>query len=222
MIIGTMLVRNEADRWLTQVLEQINGVCDRLIVLDDASTDATPEICEKYRASVFRCRRSLWGVDEAKRRKALWSLAKPDHGDWILCLDADETVPQINLLPGLIQLAEHLGIDGLAFSLYDMWSPTHYRDDEYWTAHNRDWVMCVRYDQDRDYKWLAGLHCGRFPVNSCTQIGRTGLKLQHWGWSRAEDREIKYKRYKQADPNGLHLAQYESILDPNPNLKEFL
>lgn len=40
------------------------------------------------------------------------------------------------------------------------------------------------------------------------------------GWSRKEDREGKYSRYKKLDPDAIYgiKAQYDSILDINPNL----
>jgi glycosyltransferase involved in cell wall biosynthesis len=226
MLIGAMLVRNEAGRYLERVLEQMRLICDKLIVLDDCSTDDTPEICRAYGAEVFYSDRSYWGTNELRQRKFLWELATHEAkpGDWILCLDADETFDRPDLIREYIQKAEAAGCNSLAFPLYDMWSPTHYRDDELWNAHTRDWVMCVRYDSSRDYVWRnTTLHCGRFPVNACARIGQTGMALQHWGWSRPEDRKAKYLRYMEADPEGKNgsLEQYRSILDPNPNLRRF-
>ena len=226
MLIGCMLVRNEAGRYLERVLEQMAKVCDKIIVLDDCSTDNTPEICKEYGAEVFPSIQSYWGTDELKQRKRLWELAtkQADENTWILCLDADETIPQIEKLPDKIKLAEQYDCKGLAFNLYDMWDETHYRDDDLWNAHARDWIMCVRYDPAKEYIWReTPLHCGRFPLNACDVIGQTGLAIQHWGWAREADRQAKYKRYMEADAEGKSgsMAQYESILDPNPVLRRF-
>ena len=225
MLIGTMLVRNEADRWLRQVLKQMKSVCDKLIILDDYSTDNTPEICKEY-GDVYKSERQYWGFNEIRQRKHLWELgiSYANDGDWILCLDADETIPKIDLLLRKIKTAEQYKVDGLAFKLYDMWNQTHYRDDIYWCGHNGDWLMCVKYDASKQYEWCEKvLHCGRFPVNACSLLGRTGLEIQHWGWSTSKDREIKYNRYKEVDPDGKYgsINQYNSILDPSPYLKEF-
>lgn len=221
MLTGCLLVRNEADRWLETVLKQMS-ICDRIVILDDHSTDNTPEICAKY-GEVFYSDKPLWEKDEVRQRKLLWELVNPKVGDWILCLDADETIPDIELLPEKIELADALGCDGLSFKLYDMWNETHYRDDDLWCAHYGSWIMCVKFT-DRDYKWCEKpLHCGRFPENAVTLLGETNLKLQHWGWSKPEDRKIKFDRYIKSDPNGEYgnLKQYLSIMDEKPNLRRF-
>lgn len=232
MIIGAMLVKNEEGRYLERVLEQMKQVCDKMIILDDASTDNTRDICLNIGKGcpqgirVIHSRESLWGKNELEQRKRLWDAAISGavFGDWILCLDADETIPQIDLLPGKIELAEGYNCDGLSFNLYDMWDKTHYRDDELWNAHTRDWVTCVRYEPNKEYVWReTPLHCGRFPLNACDVIGQTGLAIQHWGWAREADRQAKYKRYIAADPKGGSgsMAQYKSILDPKPTLRRF-
>ncbi len=228
MLIGAMLVRNEEGRYLERVLEQMAKVCGKIIVEDDASEDNTPEICKAYGAEVTSSIQSYWGTDELRQRKRLWAMVKLEvkKNDWILCLDADETLTNPEKLREAIMFADlHPEVDAIAFPLYDMWDETHYRDDEHWNAHTREWVMCVKYDPNREYVWReTPLHCGRFPLNACTNaVMVEGMAIQHWGWSRAPDREAKYKRYMAADPEGKSgsLAQYRSILDPEPVLRRF-
>lgn len=226
MVIGIMLVRNEAYRWLAKVLEQMKRACNEIIIVDDASTDETADICSKYTDRIFYTRKTMWGKNELFQRQRLWNEAEniAHDGDWILCLDADETIHHIEQLCSRIDQAELMKCDGLAFNLYDMWDDCHYRSDGLWNAHLRDWVMMVRYNPDKEYVWReTPLHCGRFPLNAVTLCGNTGLAIQHWGWSRPEDRQAKYDRYMKADPEGKSgsLAQYISILDPNPVLRRF-
>ena len=227
-LIGAMLVRNEAGWWLSQTVEQLVQVCSRVVVVDDASTDETPLICHQLGAIVHGSPRPLWETNELSQRQRLWGLAveQAGPGGWILCLDADELLEPraIEELPSIAALAEQHACDGLAFGLYDMWSPTYYRDDHLWTAHKRPWIMAVRYDPKRTYTWKeTPLHCGRFPLNACTKYCGTGLRLKHMGWSRPGDRREKYERYRRSDPEGKWgiPEQYESILDPEPNLVEF-
>ena len=226
MLIGCSLVRNEKGRYLERVLDQMRLICDKIIILDDCSTDNTPEICKAYGAEVFPSIQSYWGTNELKQRKLLWELAthEAQFGDWILCLDADETFDKPELLREYIQKADAAGCNSLAFPLYDMWSETHYRDDYYWQAHNSVWPFCVKHE-DLDYFWKeTPLHCGRFPMNAINRIASCPIKIKHWGWARPEDRQEKYERYMRADPKGEIgvLGQYESILDSNPTLRRFI
>lgn len=229
-----MLVKNEADRWLIETIAQMQKLCDRLIFLDDGSTDETPEICEQY-GEVHRSRDSFWATNEIMQRRALWDLATAEakEGDWILCLDADEIlVGDIEYLKRDIEIfGNALPKSSIAFPLYDMWDEEHYREDQYWNAHTRPWEMMVRYHPSIKYVWREQkLHCGRFPLNAGQPINAEKslyfipkIKIKHMGWSTPEDRRRKYIRYINADPDGKYgiKAQYESILDENPNVVRF-
>jgi glycosyltransferase involved in cell wall biosynthesis len=47
-VIVQLMVRNEADRYLARVLDNASKFADKIIVLDDHSTDKTEEICRSY------------------------------------------------------------------------------------------------------------------------------------------------------------------------------
>lgn len=80
-----MIVKNEAKN-LPRCLDSVQGVVDEMIVLDTGSTDATPEIARSYGATVVQFE---WCNDfSLARNEAL----KFVLGDWVLVLDADETL----------------------------------------------------------------------------------------------------------------------------------
>ncbi len=229
MRVGALLVRNEADSWLSKVLAQLTRICDAVVVLDDVSTDSTPDICRAAGAEVHRERVSRFETDELTLRRRLWGLAakRAKVGGWVLCLDADETFGD-DMGPAVWdhaqEIAKDLQANGLAFRLYDMWSPTHYREDEHWNAHWRWWTLCVRVEKG-PYLWREQpVHCGRFPVNAGTKALCLPWRVQHWGWSRPEDRKRKYERYRRHDPDGRYgvPAQYASILDSEPALRRWV
>lgn len=226
MLTAAMLVRNEEGRYLERVLSQLAAVSDRLVVLDDASTDGTAGVCRAHGAEVT-CRRETGFANEVLLRKHLWGLAEAARPDWILCLDADETFEGGSLawLRTDLSDADMAGADAVAFRLFDMWDASHYRDDALWTAHRRWWTLCVRWRPDFPYRWReTAQHCGRFPVNAGgVKVACSPVRVQHWGWARPEDRERKFRRYMSLDPDGKHgsLAQYRSIMDPEPNLVEW-
>jgi glycosyltransferase involved in cell wall biosynthesis len=236
-IHGMILCRNEAniDRWFKDFLNQMNCLCDRLVFLDDNSTDNTIDIIERSRLKkeieIYKNKECLWETNEVVARKDLWNktIEKCNQSDWILCLDCDELISKehfdyVKYCFRYLSTYPIANIDGLAFKLFDMWNKTHYRFDKWWTGHLRHWCFAVRYNKDKEYKWKeTKLHCGRFPLNSSCKMYPSLIPVKHMGWSNKEIRKIKYERYMKIDGNkqdGL-IGQYKSILDENPNLVEF-
>lgn len=227
MIHGMMIVRNESQRYLDSVLQQMIKICDRLVVLDDCSSDDTAQICVDYGAEVYTTSEQEWIKNEVSLRKKLWekTIKETKQNDWIICLDADEIIPDKHL-PYLDYILETVSneVDAIGFKLHDMWNETQYRDDEYWQAHKHYWTMAIRYHEYKEYFWNEkSLHCGRFPQNGAKAMLPTEIPILHMGWSREKDRLNKYNRYMKIDSDGVHgwKEQYQSILDKNPTLKNF-
>ncbi|MGM3306299.1 glycosyltransferase [Anabaena sp. WFMT] len=84
-----MIVKNEENN-LPKCLQSAKNVADEIVVLDTGSTDKTPQIAAQFGAKVHYFQ---WCNDfSAARNEAL----KYVTGDWILVLDADESLtPEI-------------------------------------------------------------------------------------------------------------------------------
>jgi tetratricopeptide (TPR) repeat protein len=80
-----MIVKNEQEV-ITDVLENIKGLVDEMIVVDTGSADKTREYARSAGAHVFDF---TWKDDFSKARN--FSLTKAHH-QWILVLDADEII----------------------------------------------------------------------------------------------------------------------------------
>lgn len=219
-----MLVRNEATRYLEKVLTQVSGYIDQAVILDDASTDNTVEICKRQLADIphqIVVNPAAGFHNEVALRKQLWDMAAATNPTWILILDADETFEDkmSELIP---QLLRNPAADVYYFRLYDMWNETHYREDTYWQAHRYYRPFLLRYQSDYAYVWQeTPQHCGRFPLNiGNLRSSWCQLRIKHWGWARAGDRLEKFYRYKKLDPHAQYgiKEQYQSILDPQPTL----
>jgi tetratricopeptide (TPR) repeat protein len=78
-----IIVKDEEDN-LPRCLDSVAAVVDELVVLDTGSADATPEIAERYGATLHYF---LWQDDFAAARNECLKYATCD---WVLVLDADE------------------------------------------------------------------------------------------------------------------------------------
>ena len=84
MISAVVLAKDE-EKNLPQCLESIKW-CNEIVVIDDNSTDKTPEIAKKYGAKVFT---HLLNNNFAQQHNFALRQAK---SEWVLFVDADEVV----------------------------------------------------------------------------------------------------------------------------------
>jgi hypothetical protein len=220
----SMVVRNEADRYLRRALQAHASLIHEAVIIDDASTDGTVGLIEDVLANtphvIHRLDRSLFS-HEIDLRRLQWERTLEANPDWILNLDADEILEDRAAVE-IPRLLDHPGGRVVHFRLFDFWSETHYRDDANWMGHQRAWPLMIRYTPDFNYLWReTALHCGRFPIN-IQQLPhlQTDLRVKHFGWARPECRRQKYDRYLAIDPQMklCDAAQMQSILDEQPNL----
>lgn len=84
-----LIVKNESVL-LSRCLESIRPFVDEIIVVDTGSSDNTEEIARSYGSEVYHFE---WGDDFSAARNESLSHA---GGDWILYIDADESIDQVN------------------------------------------------------------------------------------------------------------------------------
>jgi glycosyltransferase involved in cell wall biosynthesis len=93
-----MIVKNEEAN-LPRCLTSVRDAVDEIVILDTGSTDRTPEIAKEFGAKVHHFE---WPNDfSIARNQSL----KYVRGDWVLVLDADETLVK-NIAPTLRQLIQ--------------------------------------------------------------------------------------------------------------------
>ncbi|SDB90556.1 glycosyltransferase [Shouchella lonarensis] len=220
----SMVMKNEADRYLQRVLEEHKQYIDAAVIIDDGSDDDSVAICQDVLQGIplYLVQNNVSAFEnEINLRKQQWhETIKTDPG-WILNVDADEMFESRfkNHIHALIETDDY---DTICFRLYDFWDDTHYREDPFWCAHLTYRPFLVKYDPSRYDTWHeTPLHCGRFPKNVLdSRIYKSSLRLKHFGWAKEADRIKKYERYLQHDPDGTYgvLEQYHSILDTHPRL----
>lgn len=224
LVVG-MLVKNEADRYLKPVIRVISTFADEIVVLDDNSTDQTVEVINQTSTTpvlITSVHNGNFGEGEIFLRKLLYKLVMGRKPEWFMIIDADELYDGASrqIFDNLMNQDE---VDVWGFRLYDMWDENHYRADKLWRAHEFYIPMLVRNTPQFEPVWKeTPQHCGRLPANvwGLRTKGSDAMKIKHYGWAKPEDRSKKYHHYMKYDPTGKYgnLAQYLSILDPEPNL----
>ncbi|MGL6106767.1 hypothetical protein [Romboutsia sp.] len=163
--------------------------------------------------------------NEIVLRKQQWDETISTNSEWILFLDADEVLEDKfkSLVKDLIKNSQY---DGYLFRLYDFWDNNHYREDELWHAHKFYKPFMIRYQENFNYKFNeVPHHCGRMPANvTDLSVTTCDLRIKHYGWADENDRLEKFNRYMEYDSDGQYgsMEQYLSILDPSPNIIEWI
>ncbi len=222
-IIAMLIVRNEAHRYLRLCLNDLSQYVTEIVVLDDASTDATPAICGTYaKVHLIRKNTATFWQNESLLRQECWAATIKRRPEWIMAIDADE-IFENRLKTSIQRFTKQKNYDQISFQLVEFWgSLTQYRVDKMWNPQNRWGVYLIRYLPGYPYQWPnQPLHCGRLPHNLPGNILQSGLRLKHYGYANQKDHLRKYQAYLQHDPQGIYspLSHYQSILDPSPVLK---
>ncbi len=216
-LLVQMIVHNESRRYLKQVLNSIIEYADRVLILDDASTDNTVEICKAFSPKVLvkHNDKPLWATDEAKLRGQLWEwskkVAKQEKIRWILTQDADELFDKS--FKGRLPKILSSGFDVIAFRLCDMWDPENYRIDGYWSPTFKRLFKL----KSKPFGLTGKFHCGPIPLYAVQSDNSTcymDIRVKHLAWSTVKDRKAKMKEREKVDVTGINLEHRESVFKP--------
>ena len=197
-LASALLVKNEADKYLERVLRHCLEYSDKVLVLDDGSTDESRDIAKRLGCSVRqRSGESFWGTGEVPARRELWEWMEQEC-DWGLVTDADM------LLEGDVRaLTETWECTAWAFPLVDLWdSEDTFRVDGAWQfgpTHPRPWLFRPSALQVAPV-WNEGcVHVGHSPANFAeagpTFVAPPDVFWKHLSYVKREHRERKAAAY---------------------------
>lgn len=225
-LLAMMPVHNEASRYLKTVLDRLSEYVDGIVVIDDASTDETPDICRDH-PGVLRYHRlaePLFNSDEAALRRMLWDLTVELEPGWIMAIDADEIMGS-EIKDEIFFLTGQSRFDFFFFTTYHFWSGlSYYRVDGLWDPALSKTPCLYRFQKGLTYNWPnRKLHCGRFPMECYQRPGSVSkIPLLHLGYAKESDQLNKSRRYLALDPEGgfCPITHYRSITS-SPSLKKW-
>ena len=143
-----MIVRNEETN-LLKCLRSVRDVVDEMIIVDTGSTDKTKDIARVFGAEIFDF---AWTGDFSAARN--FSLAQA-QGDWILVVDADEAVSELDH-PALRLL---IGKGAPSPAAYSIVTRNYILNESVigWTPNDG------RYPEQPDYGWMESAKVRLFP-----------------------------------------------------------
>lgn len=224
-VFSITVTRNEADRYLAEVLDTLAGFVDHRFVYDDQSTDATVDLAIAAGCEVWSRGDGTPSFleHEGAFRQAAWRVFEttmtPAPEDWVLSVDADEflatahdratVLRDIAATAGdrysaTIRIPEVFGADGDGCPLI--------RTDGFWnTIAARRFF---RYEPGGHFRDKA-MGCGSEPtyVNAHPTIAKLDDPvLLHYGYAAEADRRTKHTRYTTLADHGHSSTHVQSIL----------
>ncbi len=229
-ITASLVLRNEADRYLASVLEWNSQWWDELFVYDDQSTDITLSICAEYTDKIVSRPNGIttFMEDEGAYRQAAWGAmidtCNLSDGDWVFSLDADEFLvggdDLYQELRGVVRACEASGSNAWAVPIPEVWDsagPLRIRTDGFWGTMTLPRLTVIRPEWKFHNKKMG---CGSTPSYSYANMftNEPTLKLLHFGYARDEDRQVRSSRYLALRNHGHNPKHIKSIL-ATPTLK---
>lgn len=229
-IYGSMVMKNEADRYLRAVLEHMRPFLDQLFIFDDNSTDDSRMIATQYDTVI--CPRPAdcpsWIEHEGKFRQSAWGtfevVMQPHPGDWILSFDADEFLVRIEddfsdvrpTLDRVVENAKNVGDVGVVLPFPEIFDIANgipmVRTDGLW-----DTIRGPRlFEYRTGGSWSdRSMGCGSEPTyvaEGPTSSHNLGLNMLHFGYAKPEEHAARHERYSELLEHGHSNKHVQSII----------
>jgi len=183
--------------------------CDEIVVVDMGSQDRTIEIARRFTDRVFSV--PQYGYVEPARRFAV----EQAQGDWVLLLDADESIPR-TLAQELRRLSERDDLDAVRI-------PTRQLILGVWMQHGGWWPQYhVRFFRKAAVNFSDRIHDSNYPKASARSITlppREELAIHHFAHQDSTQFIEKLNRYTSIEARQLFEAGSPS--SPTAALRSF-
>ncbi|TVM00014.1 MAG: hypothetical protein CV087_15955 [Candidatus Brocadia sp. WS118] len=195
-----LIVKNEA-ALLPHCLKSLSTFVDEIIVVDTGSTDETMKIARKYSAQVHQV---PWIEDFSAARNKSLSYAR---GEWILYIDADETIDRLNAnkIRSVINRKDIMGIT--------VRQCIPQQSNNIATAYYSEYCRIFR--RHKDVRFKGKIHEQILP--SIERLGgkvlRTDIVIYHWAYAINEEKKrCRAERNLRYLLNELEIVQNDSFI----------
>lgn len=210
--VGMLRVKNEA-RWIERVIRSILPLCEHVFILDDHSTDATPEIASSFdQVTVFES--PFTGLDETRdKRYLLDRIVEAGGADYVLAIDGDEELEASgpHQIRALVRKRQPPAVNLRVIYLWN--SREQWRTDGVYGRFYRPSVF--RLDPgNREFQGTTAngnLHCTNVPASLIPYSIPSEIRLLHYGYMEPEVRARKHEYYNRIDPGNANEDFYRHI-----------
>lgn len=201
-----MRIKNEGNH-IHEVLTRALELCGHAVILDDHSTDNTPEICRSFGDRVTLIASPFEGLDEARDKEFLLQEVIRRNPEWVLWIDGDEVLEKSG--PEKLRQAADRDDGAAAYSLRVayLWDDGHHvRVDGIYGHFRRPSFFRLK-GQPVDQLHFpasgqgANFHCGNVPRGLAGSAANLDVRLKHYGYMLPGQRMAKYEWYTTIDPN---------------------
>lgn len=209
-IVGQLVCGpGEADRYLRATLEEFKRLCDDVIVCLCNAGAAEKELVRSYDFRSYEDNRE-WGKQQPNIKTDLLRRILQLEPDWIIVLDADETMPTMTREKFETYAA---GRESMQLYVVNLWN-----DEQHYSRTLSFWnVRAYKADASKGVQFLKKpVHCGNAPPYFYTVPAKLSYIpeiLEHRGLMNPQDRRRKSTRYAQYDPDAIHKGReyYDSL-----------
>jgi hypothetical protein len=205
-----MRVKDE-EAYIERSLESMRGLDCPVILLDDGSTDKTPEIAQAYDYVRYH-RQDFERMDEARDRAYIFQRAWELQPEWVLTVDGDEMLPKRTpwaITEHIKNIEDCYNIIHLAIAF--IWHDEWYVDFDTGPFWHHRLYRCTEARGEGKFSSMKihgappfghGLHCGPVPqLESPWCVSKCPAYLKAYGYDTREGYEKHFGFYQQYDPS---------------------
>lgn len=182
MISVCLVSLNEAEK-LIKCLDSLKGFADEIIVVDLGSIDETLDICQKYKAKVYKHKYEHF-VEKVRN----FAISKAT-GDWILILDPDEIISE-GLKQELYKISKNGKFDAVNIPRKNIFFGS-------WIAHTNWWPdRHIRFFKKGKVFWSEKIHSYPKVEGKTLQLpADKDLAIVHFGYDNLSQFLERQNRY---------------------------